>query len=69
MASRVIMTLSSSYCRLQRRSGPLPTQQVEAFINQRREGAQPPPSAVKMGRFPRLASNRQVNLILLSMND
>jgi len=35
-------------------------QQVEAFINQRREGAQPPPSAMKMGRFSCLASDRQV---------
>lgn len=56
MANRVIMTLSSSYSRLQRRSGPLPTQQVEAFFNQQREGTQPPPSAQKMTLFPPLAS-------------
>ena len=69
MASRVIMTLSSSYSRLQRRSGPLPTQQVEAFINQLRERTQPPPSAQKMIPCPPLASGRQVNLMPLSMND
>ncbi len=68
MASRVIMTLSSSYCRLQRRSGPLPTEQVEAFINQLPEGTQPPPSAQKMTPFPPLASGWQVNLMPLIMN-
>jgi len=68
MASRVSMTLSSSYCRFQRRSGPLPTRQVEAFINQLREGTQPPPSAQKVTPRLPLASSRPVNLMPLPMN-
>ena len=57
MANRVIMTFSSSLCRLQRRSWSFPTQQVRAFINQLREGTQPPPSAHKMTPNPSLASD------------